>query len=323
MSFSPTSTVSRHPHPPAGVHADALDADLEQLLAMLHHSPSSCVGINTDPPGVEASPASSANPADQPPPHGTPVVAGGIPDSMIDPMLLGRLFNSGSDLVEPSQNRTDGQGPSTPTLLHSPIASTSSLFDPLTPTEDFLAEPDIYRPEQGRSQLPSYRSCVPQDLVNAIAEDPINAAALLLQIATSAPSLTTAQPKSQLLPLPASRSLSVEPQSPVPALSSQQFATLTATMTPISSRASSTVPIQGPTASAIAPAAQILSLLDQRRLSQGSSGMKSLNKQEVIQRAKDRRQHVVTELEKAKVELWEATIEQGVLSHLMKDYSTP
>jgi len=51
--------------------------------------------------------------------------------------------------------------------------------------------------------------------------------------------------------------------------------------------------------------------------------MKSLNKQEVIQRAKDRRQHVVTELEKAKVELWEATIEQGVLSHLMKDYSTP
>jgi len=301
--FSPTSAVSRHSHPPAGVHADAFGADLEQLLAMLHHSPSSCVGISTDPPDVEASPTSSANPADQPPPHGTPVVAGGIPDSMIDPMLLGRPFNSGSDLAEPSQNRTDGQGPSTPTLLHSPIASTSSLFDPLTPTEDFLAEPDIYRPEQ--------------------AEDPINAAALLLQIATSAPSLATAHPKSQLLPLPASRSLSVEPQSPLPALSSQQFATLTATTTPVSSRAASTAPIQGCTASAIAPAAQILSLLDQRRLSQGPSAKKSLNKQEVIQRAKDRRQRLLTELQKAKVELWEATIEQGVLSHLMKDFSTP
>ena len=322
-SFSPTSAVSRHPHPPVGVHADALDADLEQLLAMLHHTPSSCVGISTDSPGVEASPVSSAIPADQPPPHGTHVVAGGIPDSVIDPMLLGGPFNSGSDLVEPSQNRIDGQGPSTPTLLHSPIASTSSLFDPLTPTEDFLVEPDIYRPEQGRSQLPSYRSCVPQELVNAIAEDPINAAALLLQIATSGPSLATAQPKSQLLPFPASRSLSVEPQSPVPALSSQQFAPLTATTTPISSRASSTVPIQGPTASAVAPAAQILSLLDQRRLSQGSSGKKLLSKQELIQRAKDRRQQLLSELEKAKVELWEATIEQGVLSHLMKDYSTP
>jgi hypothetical protein len=241
---------------------------------------------------------------------------------MIDPMLLERPFDSGSDLVDPSQNPTDGQGPSTPTLLQSPIASTCSLFDPLTPTEDYLAEPDIYRPEQGRSQLPSYRSCIPQELVNAIAEDPINAAALLLQIAASAPSLTTAEPKSQLLPLPASRSLSVETQSPVPALSSRQFATLTATTTPISSRASSTVPIQGPTASVIAPAAQILSLLDQRRLSQGSSGKKSFNKQEVILRAKDRRQQLLAELEKAKVELWEATIEQGVLSHLMKDYST-
>jgi len=46
-----------------------------------------------------------------------------------------------------------------------------------------------------------------------------------------------------------------------------------------------------------------------------------LNKQELIQRAKDRRQQLVTELEKTKVELWEATIEQGVLNHLTKDYS--
>jgi len=218
-------------------------------------------------------------------------------------MLLGISFNSGSDLVDPLHNPTDGQGPSTPTLLQSPIASTSSLFDPLTPTGDLLAEPDVYRPEQ--------------------AEDPINAAALLLQIATSTPSLTTAQPKSQLLPLPASRPLllSMEPQSLVPPLSPRPFAMSSGTVTSISSRASSTVPIPGPTASAIAPTAQILSLLDQRRLNQASSGKKPLNKQEVIQRAKDRRQQLLKELEKAKVELWEATIEQGVLSHLMKDGS--
>jgi len=79
--------------------------------------------------------------------------------------------------------------------------------------------------------------------------------------------------------------------------------------------------MQGSTVSAITPTAQILSLLDQRRLGQVPSSNRALNKQEVIQRAKDRRQQLVTELEKTKVELWEATIEQGVLNHLTKDYS--
>jgi hypothetical protein len=73
--------------------------------------------------------------------------------------------------------------------------------------------------------------------------------------------------------------------------------------------------------SAIAPTTQILSLLDQRRLSQVTSGNKALNKQDLIRRAKDRRQQLMAELERAKVELWEATIEQGVLNHLMKDSS--
>jgi hypothetical protein len=45
-----------------------------------------------------------------------------------------------------------------------------------------------------------------------------------------------------------------------------------------------------------------------------------LNKQEIIQRAKYRRRQLMTELERAKVELWETTIEQGVLNHLMKDH---
>jgi len=324
-SYLPFSEFSQHHSTPTDAYATALDAvpvDFEQLFAMFRHSPSPCTGGSADSPGVEVPTASHANPADQFLLHGIPMVPGDIPDSMIDPVLLGRSSNSNSDLVDPSRNTfTDAQGPSTPTLLQSPIASTSSLFDPLTPTEDLFLNPEVYRPEQGRSQLSSHRPRVPQGLVNAIAEDPINAAALLLQIAESAPLPATAQSKSQLLPLPASRSLSIEPRSPVPALSSRLFPTSTATMTPMTSRASSAVPRQDSTVSAFAPTTQILSLLDQRRLSQATSGNKASNKQELIRRAKDRRQQLLAELEKAKVELWEATIEQGVLNHLMKDPS--
>ena len=89
------------------------------------------------------------------------------------------------------------------------------------------------------------------------------------------------------------------------------------TMTPMSSRASSTAPRQEYAASSSTPTAQTVSLSDQRR--QTPLKAKALNKQEIIQRAKDRRQQLVLELERAKVELWETTVEQAVLNHLMKD----
>jgi hypothetical protein len=63
----------------------------------------------------------------------------------------------------------------------------------------------------------------------------------------------------------------------------------------------------------------VLSPSDTRRQNQAPPSNKASNKQEVIQRAKYRRRQLMTELEKAKVELWEATIEQGVLNHLMKE----
>jgi hypothetical protein len=87
----------------------------------------------------------------------------------------------------------------------------------------------------------------------------------------------------------------------------------------MTSRASSALPRQESIVSPIAPTTQILPLLDRGRLTKATSCDKPLNKQELIQRAKDRRQQLLAELEKAKVELWEATIEQGVLNHLMKD----
>ena len=92
------------------------------------------------------------------------------------------------------------------------------------------------------------------------------------------------------------------------------------TTSPMSSRAPSAAPIQGPAASATTPTAPILSSPCSQRQNQGPPSGKALNKQEIIQRAKYRRRQLMTELEKAKVELWETTIEQGVLNHLMKDH---
>jgi hypothetical protein len=90
------------------------------------------------------------------------------------------------------------------------------------------------------------------------------------------------------------------------------------TMTPMSSRASSATPRQESATSATTSTAQAGPPSDQRR--QAPPRVKALNKQEVIRRAKDRRQQLMVELERAKVELWETTIEQGVLNHLMKDH---
>lgn len=42
-------------------------------------------------------------------------------------------------------------------------------------------------------------------------------------------------------------------------------------------------------------------------------------KEDIIKRAKERRKALQKELERAKVELWEVTIEQGVLAHLVKE----
>ena len=86
----------------------------------------------------------------------------------------------------------------------------------------------------------------------------------------------------------------------------------------MSSRASSAVPRQESATSATTSTAQAVPSSDQRR--QAAPRVKGLNKQEVIRRAKDRRQQLMVELERAKVELWETTIEQGVLNHLMIDH---
>ncbi|KAA1467498.1 hypothetical protein DENSPDRAFT_877365 [Dentipellis sp. KUC8613] len=73
-----------------------------------------------------------------------------------------------------------------------------------------------------------------------------------------------------------------------------------------------------PPSVALASTQRLLSVLDSKRLAQ-SPAVKSANKQDIIRRARDRRAQLMAELERAKVQLWETTIEQGVLAHLAKD----
>jgi len=272
------------------------------LLAILRYSSIQSMTASGDSAGLVDPQSSCSNSAEQLPLHESTIATNSTPDSMIDPALLNMSHNHCSDLVNPSVNST-AQDPPTPALLQSPITSTSSLFGPLTPREDACSEPDVCRPDQ--------------------AEDPIRAATLLLQAMISVPSQAT-QSKAQSQPPPPSRFQSEVSQSPAPALPSEQFVTSTTTVTPSISRGPSATPRPWSAASGTAAPLRSSSLMDQqRRPSRASAGSKVMNKQEIIQRAKERRQQLVAELEKAKVELWEATIEQGVLSHLMKDHDRP
>jgi hypothetical protein len=318
FEFLPHHPPQTSSHPPT---SDQLSPDIQRLLAMLRYSSTQSMTASSDFDGLTVQHPPCSNSAEQFSLHENAVATSSTPDSVIDPALLDMSYNRNSDLLDASVNST-GQDPLTPTLLQSPITSTSSLFGPLTPREDMCSEPDVYRPEQGMLQLLSRFFPAPQARIIPIAEDPIRAATLLLQAMISAPSQAT-QSKAQSQPPPPSRFQSEVSQSPAPALPSDQLATSTTTVTPSISRASSAVPRPWPTATGTAAPLRVSSPMDQRRPSRASAGSKALNKQEIIQRAKERRQQLVTELEKAKVELWEATIEQGVLSHLMKDHDRP
>jgi hypothetical protein len=308
-------------HPPQtyshSTTSNQLSPDIQSLLAILGYGSMQSMATSGSSAGLTIPHSLCSNSAEQLPLHENAIATSSTPDSMIDPALLDLSHNHNSDLVDPLVNPT-GQDPPTPTLLQSPITSTSSLFGPLTPREDLYSEPDVCRPEQGMPQLLSLRFHAPQARITSLAEDPVRAATLLLQAMISAPSPASLS-KTQSQPPPPSRFQSEMSQSPAPAIPSEQFVTST-TVTPSISRASSAAPRPWPVAPRPAAPPKVPSLMEQRCPSRASAGTKALNKQEIIQRAKERRQQLVAELEKAKVELWEATIEQGVLSHLMKDH---
>ncbi|KAI0264430.1 hypothetical protein BC834DRAFT_883046 [Gloeopeniophorella convolvens] len=288
---SNASTSAATPH-------NTSSPDLQQLMSMLQYR--SIQGLVGDDAPIPSRP-STPSPGRLDQASSSAPVVNTIPDSLIDPALLERSLDHHSQAIHLSGCPTPGQQePSTPTLVQSPIASASSLFDPSTPREDFYSEPDVYRPEQ---------------------EDPVGAAALLLQMAASARPQQAFQPKMQSRASAAPRGLNAL-SLPVPsAIPLPSFGNVTATVTPASSRASSIAPTQQTNVTpAITSTSQFLTHLDQRRLNRASATNKSLNKHESIRRAKERRRQLAAELEKAKVELWETTIEQGVLSHLAKDH---
>ena len=49
------------------------------------------------------------------------------------------------------------------------------------------------------------------------------------------------------------------------------------------------------------------------------SSSEKLDRQDILRRARKRREQLAAEIARAKIELWETTIEQGVLTHLSKD----
>ena len=46
---------------------------------------------------------------------------------------------------------------------------------------------------------------------------------------------------------------------------------------------------------------------------------KKLDRADILRRARSRREQLAKELARTKIELWETTIEQGVLTHISKD----
>lgn len=52
-----------------------------------------------------------------------------------------------------------------------------------------------------------------------------------------------------------------------------------------------------------------------------STSKGTLDKQAILERARERRRQLVAEIERAKVEIWETTIENAVLVHFMRDGS--
>ncbi|KAI0040259.1 hypothetical protein FA95DRAFT_902233 [Auriscalpium vulgare] len=257
--------------------ASALDTmsspQFDDFMAILNGSSLSAMDIDQGP--TPSAPLLSLNQSSQ----------SNVTDAMIDPALLEMSWPPAGG-AEVGSIGGFAASSSTPALVQSPMASTSSLFDPdpPTPREDVQIEPEVYRSDQ--------------------AEDPVAAATALLEMATNSSS-------QQAIPV-----MTIPPAVPRPHVVQQPHPY------PLQPYADSRPASVDPAATvapppALATASQLMALLDSRRVAQKAAP--KLNKQDVIQRAKERRRQLMVELERAKIELWETTLEQGVLAHLVKD----
>ncbi|TFY82111.1 hypothetical protein EWM64_g1902 [Hericium alpestre] len=200
---------------------------------------------------------------------------------MIDPDLLALSIPSGDVQSFGDQAPSGIVAPATPTLVQSPEASMASFGGPPTPQWDEMhPEPTIHTGE-------------PEP---APASAPTMPATSFQQPDFSCVQMLPAQ-QNPHFPPPHPQALSTPPLPyPMP---------------------SGSTPVPASSA-AFASTSRLLSVLDSKRVAQGSAA-RGTNKQDIIRRAKERRAQLQAELERAKVELWETTIEQGALAHIAKD----
>jgi len=212
------------------------------------------------------------------------------PDFAIDPVLLS--FN-------PTQQPAQDFGAMSfiPALVTSPIESTSLAAGPITPNVEVPSPtPNVYSGAQGMSFEPGQESFVAEMLA---IQDPMAAASTLLQFAsTAAPSSETAKASA----VEQYHATGSDTMQQTPPRSTYDFFQQSVPVT-VPSRASTERPSTHTSQTGPTPL---------RRLP-------TVNKQDILARAKERRRQLVGEIDRAKVELWETTIEQGVLAQLVKE----
>jgi hypothetical protein len=184
----------------------------------------------------------------------------------------------------------------------SPIESAISTAEPITHNVDVpSSKPDVYAREQGMSFETAQDLFVTQMVAN---QDPMAAASTLLQFASASASsseTTRAPPTTSVVERP-----------PAPGFSSMQARpAYNFFQQPELLTAPARAPTHGPTIPA--PNSAFRSLPGPLRR------MPTLNKQDILAKARERRRQLVGEIDRAKVELWETTIEQGVLAQLVKE----
>ncbi|KDQ59245.1 hypothetical protein JAAARDRAFT_33967 [Jaapia argillacea MUCL 33604] len=275
--------------PSMEIDNDSKGEDFSMSLDGLDFPPSTSTPTTANTPSTSGLPPANSNPSQR---NSQP-----LPDFMIDPVLLALSVSHPSTLLVPrdESEHTDaasvGTGMlSTPSLTASPMPSSSSLADPLTPSnwDAVFTDVDIFAGDQ--------------------VEDPVDAASVLLQLASTSPSQMascstfTAQgivsPSETLI-----TQANQVPHLPPPAPTTRSLAFPT--------------PLDPPTtvsaANLLRPARSIAGP------GRASVAKSTTNKDDVLRRAKERRRQLVAEIERAKVQLWESTLEQGVLTHLAKD----
>lgn len=294
-SAAETNTVPLESLPNASSTADEGSVDIEGWMSLLQSLPS----VNS---GVDSQGSSECSSASQGSHYtisngaqtrlsSTPVASvsssQSSSDLAIDPFLLAL------SQVTPSQPQGLPDASQLPVLSHSPVASVSSVAGPPTP--------------------PSWDAGTFTDssgLTKPTGDDPMAAATMLLQLASepsSQPSQQSAiQPSMQNIP------------SHIPQSTAGSQANLSSA-TPNTCGVVPYAPTYPSLANAAAPGP---SSLPARRVGRPPvPSAKKIVKEDIILRSKERRRQLLAEIERAKIQLWETTLEQGVLTHLIKDSS--